>query len=182
VIRGMGIQTPDDTTCDRSSHSQLLSRIHLFLIDEVSRSCDIRPCHELRMQVHILNESRGSTLEVVVCRMKARGSAVRFVAVSATVPNIDDVAHWIASRYSNGAAATFQVSCRSHCPRTCIDCSTVWGSIPALPTLTFRIRLSKVQKSKRLFVFAIPELSTVPTSSATLCQQTDIGLRFNSEG
>lgn len=42
--------------------------------------------------------------------MKTRGEAVRFVAVSATVPNIDDVAHWITSRYSNGAAATFQVS------------------------------------------------------------------------
>jgi ATP-dependent DNA helicase HFM1/MER3 len=57
----------------------------------------------------VLNESRGSTLEVVVCRMKTRGSGVRFVAVSATVPNIDDVAYWIGSRYSNGAAATLQV-------------------------------------------------------------------------
>ncbi|KAH9966525.1 P-loop containing nucleoside triphosphate hydrolase protein [Russula dissimulans] len=82
----------DSVTRSWSNHSQLLSQIHLFLIDEV----------------HILNESRGSTLEVVVCRMKSRGSAVRFVAVSATVPNIDDVAHWIASRYSNGAAAFFQ--------------------------------------------------------------------------
>lgn len=60
-------------------------------------------------QVHVLNESRGSTLEVVVCRMKTRGSGVRFVAVSATVPNINDVAYWIASRYSNGAATTLQV-------------------------------------------------------------------------
>ncbi|KAH9079272.1 P-loop containing nucleoside triphosphate hydrolase protein [Lactarius deliciosus] len=48
------------------------------------------------------------TLEVVVSRMKTRGSAVRFVAVSATVPNIDDVAYWISSRHSNGAAATFR--------------------------------------------------------------------------
>ncbi|KAI9446595.1 P-loop containing nucleoside triphosphate hydrolase protein [Lactarius indigo] len=75
-----------------STHGQLLSQIQLFLIDEV----------------HILNELRGSTLEVVVSRMKTRGSAVRFVAVSATVPNIGDVAHWISSRHSNGAAATFR--------------------------------------------------------------------------
>ncbi|KAI0282118.1 Sec63 Brl domain-containing protein, partial [Russula aff. rugulosa BPL654] len=82
----------DSLTRSWSNHSQLLSQIQLFLIDEV----------------HVLNESRGSTLEVVVCRMKTRGSGVRFVAVSATVPNIDDVAHWIASRYSNGAAASLQ--------------------------------------------------------------------------
>ncbi|KAH9060008.1 P-loop containing nucleoside triphosphate hydrolase protein [Lactarius vividus] len=82
----------DSLTRNWSTHSQLLSQIQLFLIDEV----------------HILNELRGSTLEVVVSRMKTRGSAVRFVAVSATVPNIDDVAHWISSRNSNGAAATFR--------------------------------------------------------------------------
>ncbi|KAI9466064.1 P-loop containing nucleoside triphosphate hydrolase protein [Lactarius psammicola] len=80
----------DSLTRNWSTHSQLLSQIQLFLIDEV----------------HILNELRGSTLEVVVSRMKTRGSAVRFVAVSATVPNIDDVARWISSRHSNGAAAT----------------------------------------------------------------------------
>jgi ATP-dependent DNA helicase HFM1/MER3 len=100
----------DDIVRGRSNHSQLLSRVHLFLIDEVSCSCDVLPHSKHCNQVHIVNESRGSTLEVVICRMKMRGSAVRFVAVSATVPNIDDVAHWIASRYSNGAAASFQVS------------------------------------------------------------------------
>ncbi|KAF5330810.1 hypothetical protein D9619_005499 [Psilocybe cf. subviscida] len=47
------------------------------------------------MTVHILNESRGSTLEVVVSRMKFRGSAIRFILVSATVPNTDDVAGWV---------------------------------------------------------------------------------------
>lgn len=46
-------------------------------------------------QVHILNESRGSTLEVVTSRMKLRQPSVRFLLVSATVPNIHDVALWI---------------------------------------------------------------------------------------
>ncbi|KAF8228506.1 P-loop containing nucleoside triphosphate hydrolase protein [Tricholoma matsutake] len=62
-------------------HGQILSQIRLFLVDEV----------------HILNETRGSTLEVVISRMKTRGSAVRFVLVSATVPNIEDISSWIAS-------------------------------------------------------------------------------------
>ena len=55
------------------------------------------PFKRSRVKVHILNETRGSTLEVVVSRMKARGSAVRFVLVSATVPNIVDIASWIGS-------------------------------------------------------------------------------------
>ncbi|GLB34810.1 putative sec63 Brl domain containing protein [Lyophyllum shimeji] len=69
----------DSLTRNWKDHSQILSRIQLFLIDEV----------------HILNESRGSTLEVVVSRMKTRGSCVRFVLVSATVPNIHDIASWV---------------------------------------------------------------------------------------
>ncbi|KAG1756350.1 DEAD-domain-containing protein, partial [Suillus paluster] len=69
----------------RDDHSRILSQIKLFLVDEV----------------HILNESRGSTLEVVVSRMKARGSDVRFLLVSATVPNIEDVANWIGSNHAS---------------------------------------------------------------------------------
>ncbi|KAF7986542.1 hypothetical protein HWV62_26264 [Athelia sp. TMB] len=44
-----------------------------------------------------------NTLEVVISRMKARGSSVRFVLVSATVPNIDDVASWIGGPHSDPA-------------------------------------------------------------------------------
>lgn len=43
----------------------------------------------------MLNESRGSTLEVVISRMKIRGSEIRLLLVSATVPNICDIANWI---------------------------------------------------------------------------------------
>jgi ATP-dependent DNA helicase HFM1/MER3 len=57
-----------------------------------------------------LNESRGSTLEVVISRMKTRGSAVRFVLVSATVPNIEDIAHWIGNKRHDDGATVFQVS------------------------------------------------------------------------
>ncbi|KAA1469394.1 P-loop containing nucleoside triphosphate hydrolase protein [Dentipellis sp. KUC8613] len=73
-------------------HDRILSQIQLFLVDEV----------------HILNETRGSTLEVVISRMKARGTAVRFVTVSATVPNIDDVASWIGDSTSDEPALIFK--------------------------------------------------------------------------
>ncbi|PFH54231.1 hypothetical protein AMATHDRAFT_135953, partial [Amanita thiersii Skay4041] len=75
----------DSLTRTWRDHEQILSQIKLFLVDEV---------------VHILSESRGSTLEVVVSRMKINGSAVRFILVSATVPNIRDVADWIGTNGS----------------------------------------------------------------------------------
>lgn len=63
------------------------------------------------LQVHILNETRGSILEVVVSRMKTRGKHVRFLLVSATVPNIDDVAVWIGngSSSNDGPATVYSV-------------------------------------------------------------------------
>ncbi|GJJ12340.1 hypothetical protein Clacol_006581 [Clathrus columnatus] len=58
--------------------------------------------------VHILNDTRGSTLEVVTSRMKGRNS-LRFVVVSATVPNINDVAEWIGNESCTGPASVFTV-------------------------------------------------------------------------
>lgn len=46
-------------------------------------------------EVHLLREKRGSVLEVVVARMKAIDASVRFVALSATVPNVADVGRWL---------------------------------------------------------------------------------------
>ena len=40
----------------------------------------------------MLKETRGAILEVVVSRMKQINHRLRFVALSATVPNISDVA------------------------------------------------------------------------------------------
>lgn len=59
-------------------------------------------------KVHILNDTRGSTLEVVTTRMKLR-AALRFIVVSATVPNIKDIAEWIGNKPSTGPAAVFTV-------------------------------------------------------------------------
>lgn len=46
-------------------------------------------------EVHLLAEERGATLEVIVSRMRSANPEIRFVAVSATVPNIEDVAVWL---------------------------------------------------------------------------------------
>nr|WJN24852.1 meiosis specific DNA helicase [Farysia itapuensis] len=93
------VTTPEkwDSLTRRWDEQQgILSTIRLFLIDEV----------------HILNEpSRGARLEVVVTRTKLRGSDVRFVAVSATIPNLEDVARWIGrggGATSSEPAETFQ--------------------------------------------------------------------------
>ncbi|KKY28494.1 putative dead deah box dna helicase [Diplodia seriata] len=59
--------------------------VKLFLIDEV----------------HILKEDRGATLEAVVSRMKSVGTDVRFVALSATVPNFEDIATWLGKDSTN---------------------------------------------------------------------------------
>ena len=76
------ITTPekwDSMTRKWKDHSKLVQLVKLFLIDEV----------------HILRDTRGATLEAVVSRMKSVGSNVRFIALSATVPNSDDIAAWI---------------------------------------------------------------------------------------
>ncbi|KAF9052836.1 hypothetical protein BJ165DRAFT_1339967 [Panaeolus papilionaceus] len=85
----MSCEKWDSLTRNWREHETILSQIGLFLVDEV----------------HILNESRGSTLEVVVSRMKFRAPALRFVLVSATVPNINDVARWIGGEASKGKQA-----------------------------------------------------------------------------
>ncbi|PUU75011.1 Sec63 Brl domain-domain-containing protein [Tuber borchii] len=69
----------DSMTRRWEDHRKLLEMVRLFLIDEV----------------HILKEDRGATLEVVVSRMKSVGSDVRFIALSATVPNSADIAEWL---------------------------------------------------------------------------------------
>ncbi|KAI8850867.1 P-loop containing nucleoside triphosphate hydrolase protein, partial [Chytridium lagenaria] len=88
----------DSMTRKWRDNRQLMSLVRLILLDEV----------------HMLNEPRrGSTLEVVVSRMKTvqielrntrnettvagqlSPGKIRYVAISATIPNIEDVATWL---------------------------------------------------------------------------------------
>ncbi|ODH47967.1 hypothetical protein GX48_05899 [Paracoccidioides brasiliensis] len=82
------ITTPekwDSMTRKWKDHIKLMQLVKLFLIDEV----------------HILKEARGATLEAVVSRMKSLDSNVRFVALSATVPNSEDIAAWLGKDPTN---------------------------------------------------------------------------------
>ncbi|BCR83135.1 Sec63 [Aspergillus chevalieri] len=82
------ITTPekwDSMTRKWKDHAQLMQLVKLFLVDEV----------------HILKETRGATLEAVVSRMKSIRSNVRFVALSATVPNSEDIATWLGKDATN---------------------------------------------------------------------------------
>ncbi|CAO3630487.1 unnamed protein product [Cunninghamella blakesleeana] len=60
-------------------HRKLMGLIKLVLIDEV----------------HILRELRGTTLEVCVSRMKTLEHKLRYVAISATLPNLQDISTWL---------------------------------------------------------------------------------------
>ncbi|GAA94271.1 uncharacterized protein L969DRAFT_55148 [Mixia osmundae IAM 14324] len=76
------VTTPEkwDSITRRWPENQaMLSSIALICIDEC----------------HTLNEKRGSTLEVIVMRMRSRVLGLRVIAVSATVPNVSDVAQWL---------------------------------------------------------------------------------------
>ena len=76
------ITTPekwDSMTRRWKDHSKLMKLVKLFLIDEV----------------HMLKDTRGATLEAVVSRMKSVQPGVRFLALSATVPNLEDIAVWL---------------------------------------------------------------------------------------
>ncbi|KAI1362288.1 hypothetical protein F5Y08DRAFT_355447 [Xylaria arbuscula] len=75
----------DSITRKWKDHRRLLELVRLVLIDEV----------------HILKDTRGATLEAVVSRMKTIGANIRFVAISATVPNIRDVAVWLGRDHQN---------------------------------------------------------------------------------
>ncbi|KAI6383298.1 hypothetical protein MCOR25_000218 [Pyricularia grisea] len=72
----------DSITRRWGDYRKLLDLVQLLLIDEV----------------HFLKDIRGATLEALVCRMKTQGSDVRVVALSATVPNSEDVAKWLGRR------------------------------------------------------------------------------------
>ncbi|KAG8734229.1 Sec63 [Ceratobasidium sp. 423] len=90
------ITTPekwDSLTRNWDDSSDFLQRIKLFMVDEV----------------HTVGEpTRGSCLEVVVSRMMQRGNHVRFVLVSATAPNIEDLKDWLSSCSSGEPTAMFK--------------------------------------------------------------------------
>ncbi|AQZ12660.1 HFM1 (YGL251C) [Zygosaccharomyces parabailii] len=66
-------------------HTCLFESVKLMLVDEI----------------HTLREKRGATLEVVLTRMNIFCPSIRIIAVSATIPNIKDIARWLTSSDGN---------------------------------------------------------------------------------
>lgn len=67
-------------------------------------------------EVHFIKDPRGATLEVVVTRMKTLYPSLIIIALSATIPNINDLSVWIAHSDSTQSPAkifSFDDSCRS---------------------------------------------------------------------
>ncbi|XP_059199855.1 probable ATP-dependent DNA helicase HFM1 [Centropristis striata] len=105
------LTTPEkwDSMTRKWKDNCLLQLVRLFLIDEV----------------HVVKDAtRGATLEVVVSRMKAVNAfrtaqdpgtslSMRFVAVSATIPNISDIADWLSNE---SGPATYLHMDESHRP------------------------------------------------------------------
>ncbi|KAK9241329.1 Sec63 Brl domain-containing protein [Lipomyces kononenkoae] len=82
------ITTPekwDSTTRRWKDCDRLMTLTKLVLIDEV----------------HILKDLRGATLEVVVSRMKYIAPHARFIALSATIPNAEDIAEWLGQNWNS---------------------------------------------------------------------------------
>ncbi|XP_067894141.1 probable ATP-dependent DNA helicase HFM1 [Heterodontus francisci] len=105
------ITTPEkwDTMTRKWRDNSLVQLVRLFLVDEV----------------HVVkDECRGATLEVVVSRMKTVQLAVsrvsnhpddktlRFVAVSATIPNVEDIAEWLSDGKGPGISMKIDESYR----------------------------------------------------------------------
>lgn len=72
----------DSITRKMKDHQGCLASVKLIMIDEV----------------HLLNETRrGPTLEAVISRMKMLDPSIRYLAISATIPNAYDIGKWLGS-------------------------------------------------------------------------------------
>lgn len=134
-------------------------------------------------------EKRGPILEAVVSRMKIVQEvletslrchdSVRFVAVSATLPNIEDVAHWLSEAQHFSMGEEFRpVKLRKivvgyPCPKS-------YSAFRFEITLSFKLRplLFKYADGKPTLIFCSTRKGVMQTA-VTLCQQ--ITFRFGTQ-
>lgn len=146
----------DSITRRWKDNARLVAMIKLFLIDEV----------------HILKDARGATLEAIVSRMKNVGKDVRFVALSATIPNSDDIATWLGRNHSSSSVpAVREVFDDSFRPvkltKHIVGYSghNPWALESALTTEIPKI-IVKYSKCKPTLVFCPTKESTLRTADA----------------
>ncbi|XP_055297358.1 probable ATP-dependent DNA helicase HFM1 [Sitodiplosis mosellana] len=99
----IAVTTPekwDSMTRKWKDHTEIANAVRLVLIDEV----------------HLVGDtSRGPTLEAIVSRIKTfpqnrrNNGQIRFISVSASLPNIEDVAKWICAGQPDDSVRTFKI-------------------------------------------------------------------------
>ncbi|OCF57177.1 hypothetical protein L486_04632 [Kwoniella mangroviensis CBS 10435] len=130
------------TRHERWAKQDFYNRLKLIMIDEV----------------HILREDRGATLEVIIARIRQNTAAVRIVALSATIPNIDDIARWIGQREPDNPYELSSGFGEEYRPVQLmrkvygIECSSEWVLDTKLDAALFPI-LTKHAQGKPVLVF-----------------------------
>lgn len=122
-------------------------------------------------EVHLLNDNRGSTLEVCLTRTKIRAET-RFVLVSATAPNVVDIANWIGARDGLRPAIVKQVrSWLVPIPLKVTIILAVWRRVPTLQAQPYCLCLSS-RKSQRVSVSRNIASEALRSTSTTCSRET----------
>lgn len=149
----------DALTRKWSDYSKLLDLVNLLLIDEI----------------HFLREKRGTSLEVVITRMMTISSALRIIALSATIPNIYDVSNWLGRSFKNSNyKIPTQTLIYDDSYRAVLVDKTVYGYKTAGTTNPFKFegflngKLTEVikhhSKNKPILIFCPTRNSTILTA------------------
>lgn len=145
-----------------ADYSKLLNLVKLLLVDEI----------------HILREKRGTSLEVVITRMMSMPLSLRIIALSATVPNINDVANWLGKSHDSEKSTTATTLVYDDTYRAVSLGKTVYGYQTMGTSNPFKFegflngKLPEVirlhSKGKPTLIFCSTRNSTVTTAKALL--------------
>ena len=155
----------DSVTRRWKQHASQMQDILLFLVDEV----------------HMVGDpTRGSTVEAVISRMKCvkevTKSALRFVAVSATIPNPEDFASWLSSSSVDSICFNLDESYRPVPLQKVVlsynDC-TPSTAFKFDINLNYKLRdiIQKYSPNKPTIVFCSTRKSTVQSASTLQSQR-----------
>lgn len=146
----------DALTRKWTDYSKLLDLVKLLLVDEI----------------HFLREKRGTSLEVVITRMMTLSLNLRIIALSATVPNIQDVSNWLgkSSESSNNGIKTHTMVYNDEYRAVSLE-KTVYGYKTAGNTNPFKFEIylnGKLPEIIRIHSKGKPVLIFCPTRNSTI--------------
>ena len=157
-----------------TDYSKLVNLVKLLLVDEI----------------HFLREKRGTSLEVVITRMMSMPLSLRIIALSATVPNINDVANWLGKSHNNKESTKAISMVYDDTYRAVSLEKTVYGYQTMGTSNPFKFegflngKLPKVlrlhSKGKPTLIFCPTRNSTVTTTKALLQDLTNSGTELQN--